>query len=62
MITPEIKSLVSVDLESEGLPSDPTDCALSSETEIGPRGREGGDLFQFVAVTPKALMRETGAR
>jgi len=62
VITPAVKSLVSVDLELQGPPPDPTDCAFGFEAGIGSKGQEGGDLFQFVAVTPKALMRESGAR
>ena len=59
MIFPEVKSMISPDLQVGVMPADPDDCAILIEMEIGPKGLEGGDLFQFVAVTPANLSKET---
>ena len=62
MVAPQVKSLLSVDLELQGPPSDPEDCGFAFEAEIGPQGGKGADLCQFVVATPKHLARESGTR
>jgi hypothetical protein len=57
LVIPELKSLVSPDLENDRFPIDPEDCEVSLEAQIGVAGQPGGDLFQFSAVTPRALLR-----
>ena len=56
MIVPQVRSLTSVDLEMSAT-VDPEDCFLGFEAEIGPKGDEGADLFQFEVATPKSLVR-----
>jgi immunity protein 8 of polymorphic toxin system len=62
MVIPELKSLMSPNLERGQLPPDPEDCRVSFQAEIGPRGQEGTEIFSFVAITPRALARDLGAR
>ena len=62
MITPEIKRMISHDLEYGELPPDAEDCTVFIEVEIGPKGEEGADIFSFEAVTPKYLMRKPETR
>lgn len=54
-----IRSLVSPDLPNGDLPSDPDDCSVLIEAEIGAAGLPGADVFSFQVVTPKYLMRES---
>lgn len=56
MLEPEIKGLVSLDLEYGKLPIDPENCAVAIEVGIGVRGQEGADIFSFTAVTPNYLI------
>ena len=58
MITPEIKDLVSVDLERPKLPADPHDCLVALQAKIGPSGSAASESFAFTVVTPSALRRE----
>lgn len=58
MIQPEIKSIISHDLEYGSGPQDSEDCSIFIEVEIGPKGQEGADIFSFEVVTPKFLMRK----
>jgi len=62
MVIPELKSLMSPNLKRGQLPPDPEDCRVNFQAEIGPRGQEGGEIFSFVAITPRALTRDFGAR
>ena len=62
MITPELKGLLSVDLERPHLPEDPDDCEIEFAADIGPAGAPGADIFRFTVATPKALSRETRFR
>jgi len=55
MITAEVKSIISTDLQYPSLPDCPDDCSVAIEVTIGPKGMEGGDLFQFTAATIKSL-------
>lgn len=59
MQIPTIRSLVSPDLPSGDRPSDPDDCSVLIEAEIGAVGLPGADVFSFQVVTPKYLMRES---
>jgi hypothetical protein len=52
--------MLSVDLPRPALPADVDDCAVAIEVVVGPRGVDGGDLFQFKVVTPAALARCSG--
>lgn len=57
MITPQLKSLFSPDLEPPALPADTGDCCVLFQATIGPKGGESEDLFTFEAVTPRYLER-----
>ena len=57
MIVPELKSLVSVDLERPAMPADPKDCSVFLQASIGPKGEAGAEVFSFSAVTPIFLAR-----
>ena len=59
---PELKSLHSPDLSRDHEPADPVDASVLFEASIGPKGQEGADIFSFVAITPRALARDQGAR
>jgi hypothetical protein len=59
---PELKSLHSPDLPQDHEPGAPADAAVLFEASIGPKGQEGADIFSFVAITPRALARDQGAR
>jgi len=55
MIVPEVKSLMSPDLERSSLPDDPQHCSISCEATIGPKDSAGEEIFGFQVVTPSAL-------
>ena len=59
---PEIKSIMSRDLEYGLLPEKPDDCEVLIEVEIGPKGEASVDVFFLTAITPKAIMRKTETR
>jgi hypothetical protein len=59
---PEIKSIMSRDLEYGALPEEPDDCEVLIEVEIGPKGETGVDVFYLTAITPKAIMRKADTR
>lgn len=54
-LSPEIKSIISPDLEHGSVPPEPDCCSVFIEAEIGIKGKEGADLFSFTAITPKFL-------
>jgi hypothetical protein len=60
MVYPELRSILSPDLEPPTLPADPQDCSVEFRLQIGPRG--GGDVeaYSFTVVTPAHLRRSTG--
>src|SRR5687767_802984 len=62
MITPKLKTLMSVDLERPKLPDDPDDCEVALEATIGPDSSEASEIFAFSVITPAALSRETRFR
>ena len=57
MIFPELRNIVSPDLEPPALPPDPADCAIPFHALIGPRGSEQAEAFVFLVVTPTSLRR-----
>lgn len=61
-LSPEIKSLISPDLEYGCVPIEPSNCSVFIEAEIGIKDKEGGDIFSFTVVTPKFLAVNAGAR
>ncbi len=50
-----LKSLGSPDLLDGSMPADPEHCRIAMTATIGSEGTDGGDLFNFTVVTPKAL-------
>ena len=53
---PKVKGLSSNDLpDAKAVPTDPSDCAVLMQAEIGPVGDEGADTFYFEVATPNAL-------
>lgn len=62
MIIPVVKALSSPDVAFGQAPPDSVDCAVVIEASIGPKGHDGAERFQFVAITPAALARDTDAR
>ena len=62
MITPQLKTLISLDLERPRLPDDPDDCEVFLEATIGPDSSDASEIFAFSVVTPTALSRETRFR
>lgn len=59
---PELKALRSPDLPQDQEPADPADAAVMFEASIGPQGRQDAKVYSFVAITPRALARDQGAR
>ena len=59
MIFPELRSIMSPDLEPPTLPPDPEDCSVQFQVQIGPRGRADAEAFSFTVVTPAYLARES---
>ncbi len=62
MIIPELKTLMSPDLERPTLPDDVDDCTIAFEATVGSQGSDAADIFAFTVVTPTALARETRSR
>ena len=54
--------MISPDLDRGVSPPDPDDCAILIEIQVGPKGVDGGDLFQFVATTPAYLVEHSERR
>src|SRR6266446_8810751 len=61
-VLPELKSLMSPDLPEGQEPAEPADAAALFDAEIGPKDLKGAEVFSFVAITPRALARDHGAR
>lgn len=55
MIYPEIRNIVSPDLEPPNLPDDPTDCEVAFQVLVGPKDGSEEELFSFTVVTPVRL-------
>jgi Immunity protein 8 len=62
LIFPEVKSLVSPDLDYGVAPPNPQECTVYVEAEIGPKNGEGAEIFSFTCVTPAALAALSGRR
>ena len=58
VIVPELKILMSADLERPELPIDPDNCVIAFEATIGPSGSSAAEIFAFAVATPTALARE----
>ena len=54
-LVPEIKSIISPDLEYGALPTQPDNCSVFVEAEIGIKGKDGAEIFSFTVVTPTFL-------
>ena len=60
MISLELRSIHSPDLEPPQLPPDPLDCDVVFEAVIGPKGIPGEEAFRFLVVTPASFRRAEG--
>ena len=58
-IFPEIKSIISHDLEYGVLPADSEDCSVFIEVEIGIKGQEGSEIFSCTIATPNKLAEKS---
>ena len=58
MPIPVLKSLSSIQLDSDALPPDPSDCVVTIDAEIGFGDLPGADRFSFDVVSPSALARD----
>lgn len=52
----ELKAMLSPDLQKPRIPDEPDACAVLIQAEIGPKGSEGAEIFQFEVVTPRWLL------
>ena len=59
-VIPELRKIVSADIDYGQVPEDVDDCAVACQADIGPRGEKGQEIFSFTVVTPKILARQTG--
>jgi len=55
MVIPQLKSIMSPDLEYGKFPKDIEDCAVLIELTVGPKDSEGEEVFNFTAVTTKYI-------
>jgi hypothetical protein len=56
MIYPEIRSIISPDLDPPAMPPDPFDCEIRFDIVIAPKdGEPGEEAFSFVVITPARL-------
>lgn len=62
MITPQLKTLMSPELDRPALPDDPENCEVLLEATIGPDSSDAAEIFAFSVVTPAALSGETRFR
>ncbi len=60
MINPELKNLISVDLDYGKLPLNAENCEVHCQADIGPKGKEGADIFFLTVVTPTHLAKRSG--
>jgi len=49
MMKPELKYLLSIELEEGKLPVDPEHCSIFIEANIGLEGEIGSDIFHFMS-------------
>ena len=59
MITPQLKTLMSVDLERPSLPNDPDNCEVFLEATIGPDGSDAADIRIHCCYSCSAYLRDT---
>lgn len=57
MIQPQLRNIVSPNLEPPNLPEDPLDCEVLFQAMVGPADGDGGEIFVFAVVTPVRLAR-----
>jgi hypothetical protein len=62
MIYPEIRNIVSPDLEPPNLPDDPTDCEVAFQVLVGPKDGVEEEVFSFTVVTPVRLAQAVEPR
>jgi hypothetical protein len=55
MVIPELKSIISPDLEYGKFPEDIEDCSVFIQLTIGPKENAGEEIFSFTAVTTKYI-------
>src|ERR1041384_2057180 len=62
MIYPEIRNILSPDLEPPNLPDDPTDCEVAFQVLVGPKDGSEEEVFSFTVVTPVRLAQAVAGR
>src|ERR1051326_8425119 len=62
MIYPEIRNILSPDLEPPNLPDDPTDCEVAFQVLVGPKDGSEEEVFSFNVVTPVRLAQAVEPR
>ena len=62
MITPQLKTLMSADLERPKLPQDTNNCEVAFEAAVGLVDSDAAEIFAFTVITPTALARESRFR
>jgi Immunity protein 8 len=58
----ELKGLISPDLRKPLTPEDPMNCSVLIEANIGQKGSDGSEIFNFVVVTPQWLVANSEVR
>ncbi|HEY8158194.1 MAG TPA: Imm8 family immunity protein [Methylobacter sp.] len=58
----ELKGIFSTELNEPELPDDPECCAVNMFADIGTKGSDGSDQFNFLVVTPKFLIEHPEIR
>ncbi len=58
----ELKSLFSLQLAKDEAPKYPDCCLVCVMADIGVKGKEGSDQFNFYVVTPKYLLNNSEVR
>ena len=62
MKKPDLKYLISTQLDEGKLPEKPEDCSIHIEANIGIEGEDASDIFSFNVVTIKFLERDDKPR
>ena len=57
LVIPELKNIISTDIDYGQLPPDTEDCQVACQADIGPKGGEGEEIFFFTVVTPIAIFK-----
>jgi hypothetical protein len=55
ILFPELRSVLSLDLDFGSMPPDPSHCSVLIDAEIGVKGQNGASRFGFTAITPSAI-------